>query len=388
MEKNKKIDVIIPAYKAHNTIFRAVSSIACQTIVDDIEVTIVNDACPEGNYKKVIDTFSPYMKIKEIKLAKNGGPGVARQYGIDNTSNEFFTCMDADDTFNGTLALEILRTGITQNEVIKCVSGTFLQMGDDLQHILPHQNDMVWMFGKLYRREFIEKYKIHFNETRANEDTGFNKWVQLLCSNPNEQILFINEPVYYWHLKKNSITRINDGQYGYDQCYCGWVDNMIYAIQNAKKQRPFDGGVLQMSASVMMQIYFYYIEIYAKHRPFAKQAWEYAKKFYDTCYKKWEEDVTEEALSELYSMCAMGKFHDGSMIGIIPHMGIKEFLDQLKNEEYHEDDIYDVWEEMKGDPDTFKLMMNNVECGVCKDGYMNRPHKAKEEKKPEETESK
>ena len=375
MEKNNRVDVIIPAYKAHGTIFRALASIAQQTILSDIDVTIVNDACPEGDYKDVVKAFSPYMSIREIKLDKNGGPGKARQYGIDNTKNEFFTCMDADDTFAGTLAIEMLRTGITSNEVYKCCSGTFLQLGEDLKHIIPHTNDMVWMFGKLYRREFIERYEIRFNDTRANEDTGFNKWVQLLCGNPMEQILFISDIVYYWHMKPDSITRINDGQYAHDQCFCGWIDNMIYAIQNVRKKRPFDGGVIQMGATIMMNAYFYYLEIYAKRKVFSNQAWEYVKKFYHECYKRHEDDVTDEVLSELYSVVAMEKFRSGSMLGVVPHIGIKEFLEKLREDEYNPDAIYDVWEEMKADEDTMKLLMNNVKCGVCKEGYMNKPEK-------------
>ena len=68
---NNKIDIIIPAFKAQNTILRTLSSIACQSILNDIEVTIVNDACANGDYKKFVDMFCPYMKIKEIKMETN-----------------------------------------------------------------------------------------------------------------------------------------------------------------------------------------------------------------------------------------------------------------------------------------------------------------------------
>ena len=44
--KNNKIDVIIPAYKAHKTIIRTLSSLLMQTIKKDIDVFIVDDACP------------------------------------------------------------------------------------------------------------------------------------------------------------------------------------------------------------------------------------------------------------------------------------------------------------------------------------------------------
>lgn len=97
MIKKDKINVIIPAYKAHDTILRCLSSIACQTIIDDVSVVIVNDCCPEGDYSEAVQAFSPIMDVREIKMQENGGPGLARQYGIDNTDCEFITFVDADD---------------------------------------------------------------------------------------------------------------------------------------------------------------------------------------------------------------------------------------------------------------------------------------------------
>ena len=42
---NKKIDVIIPAYNVpDNILSRCLASIACQDIIEDVEVTIVDDA--------------------------------------------------------------------------------------------------------------------------------------------------------------------------------------------------------------------------------------------------------------------------------------------------------------------------------------------------------
>lgn len=377
---NNKIDVIIPAYNAQGTITRTLSSILMQSIMKDIQVIIVDDATPEpGEYVIIKDKFSQLgLNIKMIQLEENSGPGVARQKGIEAGDSEFFTCIDADDTFASAIALETLRDAMRQEnpqfpaDSIKCVSGTFLQLGEDLKHVLPHQKDMVWMFGKLYRRSFIEKYGVKFNSTRANEDTGYNKWVQLLCTRPDEQLKFIPEVVYFWHNKENSITRINDGQYGYDQCFCGWTDNMIYAIENVKKKRPFDGQVNQMICSIMLQLYYYWVECYSKKKVFADQNWEYVKKFYHTCYKKIEEDITEEALSEMFSMTSMEKHRSGSLLGVIPHIGIKEFFEKLHEDTYEPDYIYDVWAKMREYPDTCKLMQNNVDCGVCKDKYWEK----------------
>lgn len=365
--KNNKIDIIIPAYKAQATILRTLSSIACQSILDDAEVTIVNDCCPNGDYKKFVDMFVPYMKIREIRMEQNGGPGLARQYGIDNTENQYFTCIDADDTFAGALALEELRAGIQLNSAIQCCVGTFAELHENLT-IIPHVNDMVWMFGKLYKREFIDRYKIRFNNTRANEDTGFNTTVRLLCShNPNEVVHWINETVYYWHEKADSITRINDCQYSYDQSFCGWTDNMIHAIKFAKKLQPFNGYIDQWTLECMMQLYSYYIETVARKPVFAAQNWEYVEKFYHTCYKQIEQNITEDMLSMAYSMVMQGKFAGNAMAGIIPCMGIREFMDKLHTEKYNPDAIYEVWKQLPKE-----LIENNEKCGVCKAGYTKK----------------
>ena len=106
-----KIDVIIPAYKAQNTIIRTLSSLAMQSVVKDLKITIVNDCDGEG-YQHFVDMFSPYMDIQELVMEKNGGPGDARQYGIDHTDNPLLTFIDADDTFAGAYALHILRSSL------------------------------------------------------------------------------------------------------------------------------------------------------------------------------------------------------------------------------------------------------------------------------------
>lgn len=378
-----KIDIIIPAYKAHGTILRTLASVAQQTILPDLNVVIVNDACPEGDYSDMVRMWEPHMRIREIILPENGGPGVARQAGIDATHSPYFTCIDADDTFAGTIALETMLAGIEEPVNLgngqfvqggfKCASATFLQLGETLRQIVPHQQDMVWMFGKLYRRDFVGKYKIRFNETRANEDTGFNTIVKLLCDNPMEQVRYMPETVYYWHNKADSITRINSGQYAYDQCLCGWVDNMIYAIEHVRRAKPFSGAAARQTVGTLINLYFYWVETCARKPVFCAQNWEYIKKFYTLCYKPLEGMISDEIFAEMFSVASMEKNKSGSLVGFIPSVGIREFMDRLRAEEYNPDEIFAVWKHMEEDPETAKLLRNNEECGVCPQGYTNKP---------------
>lgn len=346
---NNKIDVIIPAYNVpDNIIFRCLASIACQDIVKDLEVTIVDDASTKQNYAKVAKNFDSVMKINILRYEVNGGPGVARQYGIDNTSNGYFTCIDADDTFNGAFALKALRNGIEINNglyhtcvgVFDEVHETDLAPGQGGPILMEHAQDMIWMFGKLYRREFIDRYKIRFHESsRANEDNGFNTLIRL-CSSDHEQINFIPAHVYYWHENPNSITRANDCQYSYGSSerdsFYGYVENMIYAIREAKRRKPYNGFIDQWAVNCMLNIYEYYIECYARANEHAENNFKWCKRFYDEIFKNLQINISDEVLAEQYNDIMRNAYVGDKLKGIIPCIGIYEFLDKMKTEDKKE----------------------------------------------------
>ena len=339
---NRKIDVIIPAYNVpDNILFRCLSSIACQDIVNDLEVTIVDDASTEQNYLNVIEFFKTTFKINLLRYETNGGPGVARQYGLDHTSNGYVTFIDADDTFNGSFALKALRNGLEMHNGIyhTCV-GIFDEVHElglpdgEGPFLIAHEQDLVWMFGKLYRRNFIDKYNIHFHPTsRANEDNGFNTTIRL-CSSEQEQINFIGAHVYYWHENPNSITRINDCQYSYGgserDSFYGYVENMIFAIKEAKSKKPYNGMITMHSVICMLNLYEYYIECAARAPEHAENNFKWCKRYYDEIYCFIENDISNEILAEHYNEIMRNAYMGNKLAGIIPCMGIYEFLNKLK----------------------------------------------------------
>jgi len=325
MEK-KRIDVIIPAYKAQDTIIRTLASLAMQSIVNKISVIIVNDADGIG-YEKFVDQYKEYMEIKEITLEVNGGPGVARQFGIDNSANQFFTCIDADDTFASAFALEILLKSADTNPGYHTIVGSFVEQHENLT-FLNHSNDLVWMFGKLYTRAFIDKYKIRFNETRANEDNGFNTIIRLVSSE-TEKVMFLQDVVYFWHHKEDSITRINNCQYSYDQSFVGYVDNMIYAIQSAKKVKPFNSYIDMWSIQVMAQLFIYYHQTIKRDPRFIKQNYSYCVKYYKEIFKHLHDTMLKEHFDNIFSQTLSEQAQN--MKDVLPDKTIYQFIDELKN---------------------------------------------------------
>lgn len=322
------IDIIIPAYKAQDTILKTLSSIALQEIVDECEVTIVNDADGIG-YKKFVDMFSPFMKIREIVMPKNGGPGDARQYGMDNTSNPYITFIDADDTFGNAFALRTLKNEIISNPHYVCVFSQFVE--DNKHSFITHPDDSVWMFGKLYKRDFINKYGIKFLKgSRANEDCGFNMICKLL-SNKKELIHYIPDVTYYWHYKEDSITRVNNAEYTYNQSFIGYVDNMIYALKFAEKVLPFNDFTSD-KVTIFCNLYENWLETCKNDKRFQEQNYKCCVKYYTHIYKDIKDKVSTTLLEHCYYN-AMKNFYMGNkMIGIIPHITFNEFICKIERE--------------------------------------------------------
>lgn len=169
LELPPEVSIILPAYNAHNTIKRTIASICMQENVNEIEIVIADD-CSDEPYDHIAQLFAHMVRIKVVRMLKNGGPGAARQIGYDYSVGKYVMWMDADDTLVSADAISTLKNVMIQKDM-DCVYGKFLEQNED-GSIYPHEIHMVWMFSKLYRREFLDKYKIRFNTSLSNEETN------------------------------------------------------------------------------------------------------------------------------------------------------------------------------------------------------------------------
>lgn len=202
------IDVIIPAYNAHETIQKTLSSIMMQSCVDLLNVYIVNDGS-DYDYSEIVNKFSKYFRLEELKLVQNRGVGYARNYGMKHSKGKYITFIDSDDVYFNHYTLDLLYKNIEKGQY-NCVISNFLEEVQEGKFLL-HEREQVWNHGKIYRRQFIEKNGVRFSETRTNEDLYFNLAIILL----DERIKYINDITYLWLKNDNSITRTNNHEYNF-----------------------------------------------------------------------------------------------------------------------------------------------------------------------------
>jgi glycosyltransferase involved in cell wall biosynthesis len=288
------IDVIIPCYNAHKTLDRALASIAMQDISHSVLVTLVDDCSPNGGYHAFIDKWSGMLNIQEFTLKKNGGPAVARQAGMDETDGDFIVFVDADDTLATSFALrQMLQEMIKGN--MDVVGGQFVEETEGGTFFV-HTSDMVWVFAKMYRRSFLERFLIRFNKTRANEDTGFNAVV----SNLTTKISHIPQTVYMWHWAENTITRSNKGEYTWASGHRGYIDNMIWAVGELKKRNVNKEVIRSLATTIMCRLYFMHEDVMASAEWETEESMKAIKKFYAECFKPLE-DQHAMPLAYLYT---------------------------------------------------------------------------------------
>ncbi len=221
-----ELEIIIPAYNSQETIIRTLDSIKIQKNLPAYHVTVVNDYGKD--YKEIINNYKETININEIMTPQNVGPGAARQYGIDNTSSRYIIFIDSDDCFYDENSISNLYNLIKRANADLALS-KFIYERDNETKIITH--DITWLHGKIYSRDFLEKNNIKFNNSRANEDNGFNRLIAFL-----KPVTVLSKDITYIYKENaNSITRRNNREYKLTGLE-GFAYNINWAIEEGEKR--------------------------------------------------------------------------------------------------------------------------------------------------------
>ncbi len=101
------VSVIIAAYRAEETLDRAIGSLQAQTM-PDWEAIIIDDASDDGTYDFALRLAESDHRIRVFQLQENGGPSVARNFGIQNAIGQWIAVLDVDDRFTSSRLQHLL----------------------------------------------------------------------------------------------------------------------------------------------------------------------------------------------------------------------------------------------------------------------------------------
>lgn len=269
------IDLIIPYYKNIAGLTATLLSINYNIF----QVTIVDDGSDSA--MDLADEFGCNI----ILLGENHGPGYARQWGIDHTNNAYIMFIDAGDIFISKEIQEEIPKMIEKFGYVNILVWPYIYKDE-----ITKQTDNR-MHGKLYRRNFLNKYNITFcpESSYMDEDIGFNRTCRLISKSIQEPMVFFEEPIIKWIENENSLTQKDNRAVLYRDQTRALSLVSIHTIETCRKNNIDTSSEINQIA---ISLYYWFLQTVIKRPEFIKQAWEGAKIF----YKKYENDINPNTI--------------------------------------------------------------------------------------------
>lgn len=191
-----KISVIIPCHNVQNRIEKCLDSIFEQKLRNaNLEVICVDDKSTDNTIpilKEYERKYSDIMLL--VLLEENSGQGHARNIGMQYASGNYISFVDAGD-LTAPMMLQALYQQIldTQSDVAECAYKQMQWKDQPLveeignpeyynMHDITQKRDYLLKYGcetdpwgRLYRREFLEKYQIDFPPNTKMEHIYFSE---------------------------------------------------------------------------------------------------------------------------------------------------------------------------------------------------------------------
>jgi glycosyltransferase EpsJ len=217
-EQDKKISIIVATYNCEKYISRLIQSILNQSY-QNFELIIVNDGSTDNTMKIIKEIDSE--KIIFINK-KNTGVSDSRNEGLKLAKGELITFMDADDYvddgylekiiyyFTKYPKIEILGFGYYSNVEDKELNIISTDKFNYKENFYLNKSELnidlvdLWdkkmlynIWNKVYKREIIEKNKLHFFEKNWGEDMDFNQKYMDKTSN-----FYISNMAFYHYIRE------------------------------------------------------------------------------------------------------------------------------------------------------------------------------------------
>jgi glycosyltransferase involved in cell wall biosynthesis len=241
------IDIIIPAYNAHNTIENAIISIANQSIRDKFKVYIVNDNS-DNDYSTIIEKYKNLLDITEYKFDKNHGPGYARQYGLEHSKGEKIVFLDADDVLYSFNSIEMLNQRMDETNCDIILGNILEQLGPDYYYL--STGDWIDVQGKIYKRKFIEEHGASFPNMFGEEDNSFNQ--QLYSFYP--YLEKIEDIAYVRLMNQDSLTRSESNDYSSKYEYY-YSEGYLYTLKSIIKNKADERTIATVAFTAIVRLY-------------------------------------------------------------------------------------------------------------------------------------
>lgn len=219
------VSFVIAAYNAEDSLARAIESALAQGGVS-MEVIVVDD-CSIDRTRVIAENYGD-PRVKTVALPKNGGPGAARNAGLDVAIGRWVAVLDSDDALRpDRLSRMISRAEKAEAQVVvdnldvvrEDVSDIYTMFPEELlarkqeisladfigSNVIFRSEHNFGYMKPVFERSFLESHKLRFDETlKIGEDYIF------LASALAQGAKCVVEPMagYVYYIRQGSISRV------------------------------------------------------------------------------------------------------------------------------------------------------------------------------------
>lgn len=216
-----KVSVIIPVYNAEKYLTQCLDSVINQTF-KDIEIVCVNDTSKDTSSSILEEFAKKDDRIKIINNEKNLGSALTRNRGIDAAQGEYIYFIDSDDYIDEKYlecmynAAEKANCDIALNlNVVTESNGVQTKYrhpsmpeikpeGEYIDKVSMIHDAPCFIWARIYRRDFLNKYNLRFLDIKTTDDVVFNS----ISSLYTEKTFTFYGETYHYTVAKTSIVGI------------------------------------------------------------------------------------------------------------------------------------------------------------------------------------
>lgn len=246
MRETELFSVIIPVYNVAPYLRNCLNSVLAQTY-SNLEIILVNDGSTDGSEEICLEYAEKDSRVQVISK-ENGGLHSARNAGLDRACGDYIWFVDSDDYVAENLA-EIVRPlmreydfcgfeymiknedGTTENHdqanVIRKFDLSTEEKKRQFFHRIFFYHGTGWeAWGRVFRREIIEKYHLRFWDTKEifAEDHGFT-FQYLLHA---DKIIQLPDILYFYQIRRGSIMNQADMESRLERSGCLLKREAVY----------------------------------------------------------------------------------------------------------------------------------------------------------------
>ena len=237
------LTIVIPAYKAAETIPATLQSLQIQTD-KRFEVMVVQDG-PDDELYRVIDENREGLQLHHIVLKENGGCGHARNVGLDECKTKYIAYLDADDLYMP-YAVDHINQAIAYH--FDWYAGKFRQR-TPRGFVIRGNEHNTWCHGRVYDIEFLKYHGIRFpEELRIADDFPMN----ILCREFGVEVRESDLPIALYQPNIASATRQDDA---HQKQAAEYIAGNLHYVRTAMRQRAAKD--LNQLPQVIVMSYFY-----------------------------------------------------------------------------------------------------------------------------------